>query len=149
MSGFGISKEIYHFPGISILVPDQIESDIEIVPINLPIRFPKGFEDLIIRPIANIALFRWDHIEEEYYDEPVQEFNPPIELRVSYNFYDICQVGCNLENLNLYYWDMERKEWVLISDLSHEYQILPPSTAQVAEAKIWSWVGDPTIAWGK
>lgn len=149
MSGYGINKKAYHFPGLSILVPDQIENEVEIVPINLPIKLPKGFEDLIIRPIANIALFRRDHIENEYYEEPVPDFDPPIELRVSYNFFDVCQVGCDIYNLNLYYWDLQRKLWVLISDSSHEYQILPPSTAQVAEAKIWSWVGDPTIAWGK
>ncbi len=145
-----IIKKAYHFPGISVLVPDQIGQTSEIVPIDLPIpdNIPEITENFtLIRSIANIALFHRDDLEKKYYEDPVQEFDPPIEFRVSYSLTDVSQTDCDIQQLKLAYWNLI--EWVIISDPSHEYQILPHSTAQVAEAKIWSWLGDPTLAWGK
>jgi hypothetical protein len=55
--------------------------------------------------------------------------------------------NCDFKQLQLAYWD--GSHWVIISDPPHEYHILPPSTGQIAEARIWSWVGDPPLAWGK
>jgi hypothetical protein len=54
---------------------------------------------------------------------------------------------CDIQQLKLAFWD--GSQWVILSDASHEYYILPPSTGQIAEAKIWSWTGDPPLAWGK
>lgn len=145
-----IIKKAYHFPGISVLVPNQIGQTSEIIPIDLPIPddIPDKTENFtLIRFIANIALFHIEHLENKYYDEPVQEFYPPIEFRVSYNLTDVSKTNCDIHQLKLAYWNLI--EWVIISDPSHEYQILPHSTAQVAEAKIWSWLGDPTLAWGR
>ena len=152
MSGRGIIKNAYHFPGLSVIVPEQIGNEIEIVPVNFPERIPGDIPEkteafTLIRYIINIALFHRDHVEEEYYKEPVQEFDPPIEIRVNYHIEDLHQVDCDIYQLKLAYWDMEK--WVIISDRSHEYQILPHSTAQIAEAKIWAWADDPAIAWGK
>jgi len=147
-----IIKRAYHFPGLSVIVPDQIGRDIAIIPVDLTDRMPEDIPEetenfSVIRYIANIALFRRDHVEEKYYDEPIQEFNPPIEFRVKYFLEDVMRANCDIHQLKLAYWDMEK--WVIISHPAFEYQILPPSTAQVAEVKIWSWVGDPAVAIGK
>ncbi len=142
-------KTAYHFPEVSVLVPQQLEQA-EIVAVDLPIPedlpgFPEPHTK--IRNIANIVLF---HKADDNFQEPVKDFNPPIEFRVHYKFEDVKKTdNCDINQLILAYWDDEKRKWVIISDLEHEYQILPPSTAQVAEAKIWSWNGDPTLAWGK
>jgi len=139
----------YHFPGISVLVPSQ---EAEVVALDWGIRNPddipkKSGDFTLIRYIANIVLFYKDDLDNGIYENPVKKFDPPIEFRIQYNFLDVCKAGCDIHNLKLAYWD--GRKWVIISDSSHEYLILPPSTSQVAEAKIWSWIGDPTLAWGK
>ena len=140
-----VIKTAYHYPGISVLIPTQIGLKNEIVPRELPIPdeipvIPGGLT--FIRYIANLAFFLRDNPEE-----PVLEFDPPLELRINYRLDDVQQSNCDIQQLKLAYWDGEN--WVIISDPAHEYQILPPSTAQVAEVKIWSWLGDPPLAWGK
>jgi len=147
-----IIKRAYHFPGLSVIVPDQIGRDIGIMPVDLIDRMPEDIPEVtknftLNRYIANLALFRVDHVEEEYYGEPIQDFDPPIEFRVKYTLEDVMSADCDIHHLKLAYWDLEK--WVIISDPAHEYQILPPSTAQIVEAKIWSWVGDPAVAIGK
>jgi len=144
-----IEKKAYHFPEVSVLVPDQ---NPEIVAVDwthlIPEDLPEETEGFIwIRNIANIVLFRKDDFE---FEDPVKNFSPPIEFRVHYKFEDVKETDDgDINQLKLAYWDEENEKWVIISDLEHEYQILPPSTAQVAEAKIGSWNGDPTLAWGK
>jgi hypothetical protein len=150
MSGRGINKRAYHFPGLTIIVPEQTGK--AIMPVNFPERIPENIPEspeyfTLIRIIANIGFFFMEHVEAKYFEEPVREFDPPIELRVNYNIGDINQIECDIHQLKLAYWDMER--WVTISDTSHEYLILPYTTAQVAEAKIWAWADDPTVGWGK
>ena len=142
-------KVPYHFPGITVLVPKQNKYDIVAIdkgylfPNNIPI---KTDYFTLIRHIANIVL-----LTKKDYDEgnmnPVKTFDPPIEIRVGYNFSDAMESNCDFKQLQLAYWD--GSHWVIISDPPHEYQILPPSTGQIAEARIWSWVGDPPLAWGK
>lgn len=135
-----IFKVPYHFPGITVLVPKQLEIEaIDLRPINpgdIPDEDKFGIK--VIRCIVNIVL-------NNRQGEPVKTFDPPIELRVGYNFLDVMKSDCNIQKLNLAYWDGEK--YVIISNREHEYQILPPSTGQVAEAKIWSWVGDPPLVW--
>ncbi len=150
MSGRGINKTAYHFPGLTIIVPEQTGKAIE--PVNFPEGIPGEIPEIsehftLIRYIANIGFFFREHVEAKYFEEPVLEFDPPVELRVNYNIDDLCQTDCDIHQLKLAYWDME--QWVIISDPSHEYQILPYTTAQVAEAKIWAWADDPTVGWGK
>lgn len=147
MSGETIFKRAYHFSGMSLLVPEQ---SVPIVPFELPI--PDGIlpiteEFRLIRFITNIALFSLEHFEAKYFERPIQEFHPPLEVRVAYREQDLIELDGQITQLKLAYWDMTR--WVIISNPEHEYQILPSSTAMVAEAKIWSWLGDPTLAWGK
>jgi len=143
MAEKGISKKPHHYPGISIFLPDQIDKDSEIVFKELPkgiANIPKKFE--LIRIIGNIALFpRGSH------GKPVVKFDPPIELRISYNSEDLVKVGGEIDKLKLAYWDT--KTWVIISDPPHNYQILPPTTAQIAEVTIGEWADDPTLGWGK
>lgn len=147
-----MNKNAYHFPGLSVFVPDQTNQEVDIVPVNLPDKIPDDIPRrtenfTVIRYIANIVLFRKDHLDKENYEEPIQKFDPPIEFRVNYNMEDVNQVKRDINGLKLAYWDMEK--WVIISDQSHEYQILPSSTAQIAETKIHSWLGDPPLAWGR
>jgi hypothetical protein len=148
-----ISKVPFHFPGITVIVPEQVETKVEVVAIDkgIPnrdeiIRREKESGLNATRFIANIVLF--EKREDGRYDlaEPIKHFNPPIELRVGYKVSDILEAGGNNhEALKLAYWNGE--DWVLISDPAHEFIIFPPNTGQIAEAKISHWAGDPPIAW--
>jgi hypothetical protein len=146
-------KVSFHFPGITVIVPQQEDIKEEVVAIDLGIpnrneilkREQKGSYSAT-RFIANVVLYQ--RRDDERYDlaKPIKSFNPPIEIRVGYNIFDILEVGgTNQEALKLAYWD--GVEWVLISDPAHEFMILPPNTGQIAEAKISHWIGDPPIAW--
>jgi hypothetical protein len=100
----------------------------------------------LIRYIANLACYtRTDYENDKR--EPVITFDPPIEIRVAYNFYDVMESNRDYRQLKLAFWD--GSQWVSLSDRSHDYHILPPSTGQVAEAKIWTWAADPPLAWGR
>ena len=148
-----ISKVPFHFPGITVIVPEQVETKVEVVAIDkgIPnrdeiIRREKVGGLYVTRFIANIVLY--EKREDERYDlaEPIKSFNPPIEIRVGYTFFDILENGGqNQEALKLAYWD--GVEWVIISDPEHEYMIFPPNTGRVAEVKISHWIGDPAVAW--
>ncbi|MDF1520162.1 MAG: hypothetical protein P1P73_06750 [Brevefilum sp.] len=143
MAEKGMNKKPHHYPGVSVFLPDQIDQDYEIAFKDLPkgiVDIPKKFE--LIRPIGNIALF-----PKGSHGKPLVKFDPPIELRISYNSEDLTKVGGDVDNLKLAYWDL--RQWVVISDPSYDYQILPPSTAKIAEVKIREWADDPTLAWGK
>ena len=148
----GIIKIAHHLPGLTVLVPRRIGQEIEIVPIDTTEMMPLSYEDrtdnfTFISEIANIALFRKDHLEQGNYEEPIKEFDPPVEFRIPYGELELEHVHNDIHQLKLAYWVPDR--WVIISDIFHEYQILPLSTAPIAEVKIWSWIGDPTLAWGK
>lgn len=151
MTEQGFMRRAYHFPGFSVLVPVQTGQDVEVVPIEVPEGIPENIPQetenfKLIRIIANLALFRSDHLEEENYEEPLQEFDPPIEIRINYSKEDVRKANGDISQLKLAYWDLEK--WVIISDRSHEYQVLPSSTAPIAEAKIRSWADDPILGWG-
>jgi hypothetical protein len=148
-----ISRVSFHFLGITVIVPQQANTKVEVVAIDLGIPnrneiIRREKEDGLhaTRFIANIVLFH--KREDERYDLaiPIKNFDPPIKLRVGYNYFDILEVGGKNQNdLKLAYWD--GAEWVLISEPDHKYMILPPNTGQVAEAEISQWIGDPPIAW--
>jgi hypothetical protein len=141
-------KVPYHFPGITVLVPGQPGGELvavnkgSLIPDHIPVVTPYF---RWIRHIANIVLLRRADYEEGIMN-PVQTFDPPIEFHVGYNFHDIMKSNGDYLQLKLAYWD--GREWVIFNEPTHEYHILPPSTGQVAGAKIWSWVGDPMVAWG-
>ncbi len=142
-------RDHYDFPGITVIVPEQYGDQIvaiekgSINPKDIPNQ-PGKFT--LIRIVANIALVRRQEYENGI-EILVDTFDPPIEIRVGYNFSDAMEYGCDYKQLKLAYLD--DKDWVDISDDKHEFLILPPSTGTIAEAKIWTWVGDPPIAWGK
>jgi len=146
-----IAHGLPEFPDLIVSVPRRIGQEIEIVPVDMTERETSHFAEetdnfTLIRPIANIALFRSDHLAIGNFEEPVKEFDPPIEFRVRYSDDDLKQVD-DFSQLKLAYWVPER--WVIISDVFHEYQIFERDFAQIAEVKLWSWSGDPTLAWGK
>jgi hypothetical protein len=133
-----IIRRAYHFPGFSALVPDIYEGIrfewIEEIPdFN---KEQNGFDP--IRIIGNVDLLSENEIPDE--------FDPPLEFRVPYTFYDE-RVAGYYTKLKLAYWDGNK--WVIISDSAHEFMIFPPSTARFAEVKFTQWPGDPTLAWGK
>jgi len=145
-----MSKRAFHFRGLSVLVPAGI------VPVEFSI--PGDIQGIandftVIRYIANIALFSEAELKvvlsnKAPLPEPLMNFQEqPIEFRLSYKKSDVDLVNGDFRSLKLAYWNTHK--WVIISDDVHEYQILPPSTARVAEAKIGSWEGDPTLAWGR
>jgi hypothetical protein len=144
-----ILKVPFHFPGMTVLVPKQANLQ-DLVAVNLGSLIPdtilkNGFP--VIRFIANIALITKEDFEHGIVN-PVKDFDPPIEFRVGYNFLDVRKSEGSIEDLKLAFWN--GSEWEIVNDNPiYEYQILPPSTGQVAEFKIWHWIGDPAIAWGK
>lgn len=143
-----MSKKSFHFPGITILIPEQ-KSKKKLVAINKGIEFPEKIPNktdqfTVIRIIGNIVLYDQDDLKHK---APLEEFDPPIEIRVGYNNLDISESKGALKNLKLAYWD--QKNWVIINASDHDYQIFPPTTGQVAEAKIKTWAGDPPLAWGR
>lgn len=142
----------YNFPGITVFVPKQLEEKGEIIAIDqkklIPKDLPKetrGFK--VIRVIGNIVLYYKN--DDDNYDpsEAIQNFDPPLEIRVGYTINDVGKNKGNYKRLKLAFWNGEK--WVIISDSDHDYHILPPDTAQVAEVKISNWAGDPPIAWGR
>ena len=140
-----VGKQAFHYPGITVLVPEQSEIVAVFEGSDIPKDVPMKTEDFtVIRVIANITMYYRKDVARS---DPVKTFDLPIEIRVGYNLSDLMESNCDVKQLKLAYWDGSR--WVIISDAKHEYQILPPSTGQVAEAKIWSWVGDPPVVWGK
>ena len=141
-----MNKVAYHFRGISILIPKQRDHELEALKKKIPHKIlkTKGHFKLI-RPVANIVLVKKGGGRPT--KQPVKTFDPPIEIRVGYNWADVKKCGGDIHKLKLAYWD--GKQWVVISDPAHEYFILPPGTARVAEAKIGSWAGDPPLAWGQ
>ena len=133
----------YHFPGISVLIPREYTGFwvewTDKIPVGIPNQH--GFE--LVRFIGNIDLFH-----QGVSDNEVHTFDPPIEFRVGYTFDD--ERKANFYSLlKLAYWPGKNNEWVIISNPALGYQIFPSSTAPVAEVKIASWPGDPTLAWGK
>lgn len=138
-----MKKKPHHFRGITVFVPEVLN----LIPVEkaIPARIKPGNTPFqVIRLVGNIVFYDRD---DQAQTHPIQKFNPPIELRVGYKTEDIMQNNGHLDSLKLAYWD--GNDWVIISDPAHEYQILPPSTGQVAEVKISEWVGDPPIAWGR
>ena len=141
----------YDFPGLTVLVQKQGENELVAVlegfniPDNIPNQERDGFT--LIRPIANIVLYDKTDVGRRY---PIATFDPPIEIRVGYTPSDLEQGKCEFWQLKLAYWDAVHNHWVIISEQpSNEYLIFPPSTGLVAEAKIWDWIGDPPLAWGR
>jgi len=143
-------KKPYHFPGITVLVAKQGENDViavdkgSLVPDTIP-TITKKFT--LIRLIGNFVILTQADYDHGNTMNPLKSFDPPLEIRVGYNFDDAMKCRGGYRKLKLAYWD--GSEWVIISDAAHEYQILPPSTGQVAEARIHSWAGDPPLGWGK
>ncbi len=143
-----MSKEkfvTYDFPGITVLVPKQSE----LVAVDKGSFAPNKIQPVtksftMIRQIANIVFYKKADVGQT---EPVTEFEPPVEIRVGYTLYDVIKTKGNIKKLKLAYWD--GSAWVIISNAAHDYHILPPSTAEVAEARIRHWAGDPPIAWGQ
>jgi len=78
----------------------------------------------------------------------VQEFNPPLELKINYTpaDYQFAQKGG--KPLRLAFWN--GAEWVVFTSEKHQYKLYPKSPASsggYATVSIRSW-GDPPVSWG-
>ena len=140
---------VFHFSGITFIVPEQDEGRPQLIAIDKGLIDSQVFKEAtgfdLIRQVANIALY--DRVAYEHGDKiRVEHFSPPIQIYVGYNVFDVMGNGCDLSNLRLAYWIGSR--WEVISDYP-SYRILPPSTAQVAQVSLSDLIGDPPIAWGK
>ena len=136
--------------GVLVIVPDQesrndlevIFEEVEGVEEELPI-YQEEDDFTRIRVPANIRIINQR-------GENVDEFHPPIEIRVAYRDDEIHQndekewVGPKLA-----YWNPERKKFIILSNVEHEYLVLPPTVGKILEAKIWNWTGDPPIVVGR
>lgn len=147
-----MKKIPYHFTGITVFVPEQVDKKGAIVAIDqralIPKDLPKRTDNFnLIRVIGNIVLYYKKDDDQYEKSKPIKKFDPPLEIRVGYNIEDVAKNKGNFKKLKLAYWNGEK--WVIISDKKHDYQILPPDTGQVAEVKISDWAGDPPIAWGR
>jgi hypothetical protein len=139
------NRAVYHFHGMTVIVPDQDLIQVRPIDKGIPEPFLYGAKyPLLIRIIANLQF-----VDRSAYESgsviPVSTFSPFMELRVGYHFLDVMRCGGDYQNLKLAYWF--GNEWVPISDPAHDYLILPPSLGQVAEVKIGSWPADPPLAW--
>jgi hypothetical protein len=141
-------SELYHFPGVTVIVPEQFGDQIMAISKDLlkPKTFPNNNQFTFFRQIANIVLVKKEGYELGGSYVIVNSFDPPIELRVGYNIDDLMKAGCDIYGLKLAYWN--GADWVILSNDIYKYMILPPSTAQVAEVTIHEWSGDPPLAWG-
>ena len=141
-------RVVYHFSGITVIVPEQVGD--QIMPIDKGLVNPKVFRNssnfTFIRQIANIAFVKQQGYEPDSPQTYITDFTPPIELRVGYNIEDLFECATHGKTLKLAYWN--GNDWVDISNDFFEYLILPPSTGQVAEVTIPAWIGDPPLAWG-
>jgi len=145
-----------NFPGISIVVPEQLSGD-QIVPItkgSINLRAVPHYSDgfMLIRHIANVVFVEKATYEEGHEIPYSGNFDPMVEIYVGYSAFDVMATRFDpehrydIQNLKLGFWNGSK--WVIVSKDDYHYFILPPETGQVAKFMIRNWVGDPPIAWG-
>ena len=139
----------YHGAGITVTVPLDITRPGKAV-ISEPTdikdyRGPSGFVPK--RVIGNIVIIDESADPSNYkLDDVIKSFPTLLRIQVGYNIEDLFECATNGIKLKLAYWT--GTDWEVVSTPAYGYQILPPSTAQVAEVYIPAWVGDPPLAWG-
>jgi len=78
----------------------------------------------------------------------VQEFDPPLEIKVNYTPADYQFAQQNGKDLSLAFWN--GSEWIPFTSEKHKFKLYPKSPASsggYATVSIRSW-GDPPIGWG-
>ena len=132
----------YEFPGITVTIPDQGHW---VKAINKPVpplsQMPGNDEFRPIRVVTNVAIV-------DYNDESkiLSAFDPPIQLDVKYATQDLFEASRVSRAIKLAYWN--GSTWVVFTASDNQYQLHPPTTGNVGEVTIQSWIGDPPIAWG-
>ena len=145
-------QTVFDFPGVTVIVPSQTERPGKAISKDLPHikSFPNRSNFTPKRIIANLVILDAAADEKNYTTaEVIRTFGPPIKIHVGYRIDDLFECARLGTELKLAYWDEITKEWVVISTPSNQYRILPPDTAPIAETYIYSWAGDPPLAWGK
>ena len=140
-------RPCFDFPGISVITPKQSGRNIVAVHHGIDPRVEYDDGDFhVFRVVANIAIYDW---EDTHNEAPLEEFDPPIEIRVAYHLIDLVKSDFNLDILKLAYWNGNLRKWHILNRQVDKYEIFPPSTGQFAQARIVNWYGDPPIAWGR
>lgn len=142
------SKKVkFDAEGVSVTLPVQ-KKPVKIKAKKLPLGalesmkpVKDGFQPK--RLVLNLGL------EDE--DDPskiLNEFDPPIELRVRYTKADLDRAGRAGTPLSLAYW--YGNQWIRFTKEKHQFELQPnanPESGGVGVAMISNW-GDPPIAWG-
>ena len=134
--------QVVHFPGISVTLPGQFGSQGRIVIKDVPSDLSPSNGFIPIRIIINIAIQNVDN-PETY----LTSFDPPLRLDVGYKKQDLFEAAQNAQSLKLAYHD--GKQWNVFTPETHQFRLLPPSTASAGGVEISQWSGDPPIAWGR
>lgn len=126
--------------GVSLVVPWQ-GYDVEVRKLDLPDNLPSVDYFTPTRPVINFEIYNVN-----FPDVPLTEFDPPLELAVSYQIADLFAAQRAGRSLKLAFWDGQI--WQLFSEEKHNLKLLPPSTGTVATLQIARW-GDPSVSWGR
>lgn len=142
--GYGIDDQVWTFPdeGVEITIPPQAET-VHVVQLPLPLLkdyaapVPGGFDPF--RPVINFDVLYDD-------DQPVQHFDPPIQIKVRYTGNDVMTAGVG--GLKLGFWD--GLAWWPYTDAKHDFQLVPDAdkSGGVGIVTVSDW-GDPTQIWGR
>lgn len=142
-----MEQQTYEFPDIplNITVPHQDDYEVEIVPVLLPmpVCICNTNKFTVIRCICNIGLFRANEFEAKNLTRPIQTFTPTIILEVFYTKADLAALEKEDDKLKLAYWNLSK--WVIIFE--DEYQNLLRGSSVTVQ--IDSFLGDPTLGWGR
>ncbi len=136
-------QRVYNFLGVTVTIPDQGKWVRVVDKAMPPLSTMPGNENFTpIRLLVNLAVVDYDNE-----NTVLTAFNPPIEFDVNYTSQDLWESARIARSLKLAYWD--GNSWVVFTESTNQYTLLPPATGTVANVKISTWVGDPPMSWGR
>jgi len=95
-------------------------------------------------------IFNFGVVDENDPEVYLEEFDPPIELRVRYEEEDVIRAEAAGESLRLAFWNEDEKRWILFTAEKHNFRLEPdesPGTGGFGVAEISHW-RDPQVGWG-
>ncbi len=95
-------------------------------------------------------IFNFGVVDENDPEVYLEEFDPPIELRVRYEEEDVIRAEAAGKSLQLAFWNEDEKRWILFTAEKHNFRLEPdesPGTGGFGVAEISHW-RDPQVGWG-
>ncbi len=134
-------QQVYKF--LEVTVPDQGKW-VSVVEKDMPplSSMPGNANFTPIRLLVNVAVVDYNNL-----NSVITSFDPPIELELNYTSGVLGENAPIGEALKLAYWD--GSTWVVFTKIDNDYTLLQSATGGVAKLKIYSWAGDPPMAWGR